>query len=118
MMIHCSSLEAAIRYSTTAESRAKIVGHWNAFGSPGGLGCCPFLGGGSVVFYLLFNVFLILCVGSVFVSVLLCITLCPFYFCKRGRERWLICFSCLTDVLLVLMLCRSSSRCGGLVCSG
>ena len=36
--------------STTAESRAKIVCQWNAFGSPGGLGCCPFLGGGSVAF--------------------------------------------------------------------
>ena len=28
----------------------KILFQWNAFGSPGGLGCCPFLGGGSVVF--------------------------------------------------------------------
>ena len=38
--------------------------------SPGGLGCCPFLGGGSVVFLLFFDVFLIVCGGSVFVSVL------------------------------------------------
>ena len=55
--------------STTAESRAKILCHWNAFGSPGGLGCCPFLGGGSVGFYLLFNAFLIVCGDSVFVFV-------------------------------------------------
>ena len=35
--------------STTAESRANIWYQWNAFKSPSGLGCCPFLGGGSVV---------------------------------------------------------------------
>ena len=35
--------------STTAESRAKIWCQWNAFEPPGGLGCCPFWGGGSVV---------------------------------------------------------------------
>ena len=39
-----------------------------------------------VVFYLLFNVFLIVCGDSVFISVLLCITLCPFYFCNRLEE--------------------------------
>ena len=42
MVMHCSSLEATMRAShflasTTAESRAKILCHWNAFGSPGGL---------------------------------------------------------------------------------
>ena len=35
----------------------------------------------------------------------------------RGRESWLLCYYCLTDVLLLLMLCGSSSRCRGLVCS-
>ena len=44
---------------------------------PGGFGCCPFYGGGSVVVDLLFNVLLIVC-GSVSVFVLLCITLCSF----------------------------------------
>ena len=56
---------------------------------PGGFGCCPFLGGGSVIcsFYLLFNIFLIVCGDSVFVFVLLCITLCLFYFCNRLEEE-------------------------------
>ena len=39
------------------------------------------------MFYILFNVFLIVCGGSVFVSVLLCIILCPFYFCNRLEEE-------------------------------
>ena len=43
----------------------------------GGLGSCPFEGSGSVVVDLLFNVLPIVCGGSVFVFVLLCITLCP-----------------------------------------
>ena len=38
--------------STTAECRAKILCQWNAFGSTGGFGWCPFLGGGSVVCFL------------------------------------------------------------------
>ena len=42
------------------------------------LGCCPFKGGGSVVVDLLYNVLPIVCVSTVFVFVLLCITLCPF----------------------------------------
>ena len=45
---------------------------------PSGLGCCPFWGGGSVVVDLLFDVLPIGCGESVFVLVLLCITLCPF----------------------------------------
>ena len=44
----------------------------------GGLGCCPFYGGGSVVVDALFIVLPIVCRRSVFVFVLLCITLCPF----------------------------------------
>ena len=65
----------------------KILFQWNTFGSPSGLVCCPFLGGGSVVFYLLYNVFLKLCGDSVFVFVLLCTTLCPYYFCNRLEEE-------------------------------
>ena len=65
--------------SATAESRARFLLQWNAFGTPCGLGCCPFLGGGSAFFHLLFNVFRIVGGGSVFVFVLLCITLSPFY---------------------------------------
>ena len=40
-----------------------------------------FNGGGSDVVDLLFNVFPIVCVASVFVFALVCILLCPFYFC-------------------------------------
>ena len=32
------------------------------------------------------------------------------------REGWLLCFTCLSHVLLLFMLCGSSSRCLGLVC--
>ena len=60
MVMHCSGCEAppppscelnSFCASTIAESRAKIWRQWNAFWSPGGLGCCPFLGGGSVVLF-------------------------------------------------------------------
>ena len=92
--------------STTAESRAKILCQWNAFGSPGGLGCCPFSGGGSVFSYLLFNVFLIVCEDSVFAFVLLCLTVCPFYFCNHLEEEenaelvalLLLSYQCLVNV--------------------
>ena len=79
MVIHCSSCEASMRAShfyasTIAESRVKILFQWNAFGSPGGLGCCPFLGGGSVVFHVCL---IALCVGilclSLFCYELLCV---------------------------------------------
>ena len=55
-------------------------------------------------FYLLFNVFLIVCLDLVFVSVLLCITLCPFYFCNRLEEvenvvdLLLLSYQCLVNV--------------------
>ena len=63
-MIHCFSKEASVRAKqfcvlTTTESSAKI-------------------GGGSVVVDLLFNVLPIVCGRSVFVFVLLYITLCRF----------------------------------------
>ena len=64
----------------------KILFQWNAYGSPGGLGCCLLLGGSSVVLSI-FNVFLIVSGDSVCVFVLLCITLCPFYFCNRLEEE-------------------------------
>ena len=44
----------------------------------GGLGCCSFLGGGSVVVDPLLNVLPIVCGSFVLVFVLLCITLCSF----------------------------------------
>ena len=54
----------------------KILFQWNAFRSLGGLGCCPFLGGGSVVFINCLMYFS-LCVGilclSLFCLVLLCV---------------------------------------------
>ena len=53
-----------------------------------------------------------------FVYVLLCISLCPFKFCNHLEEEeraGCIDFNCLTDFLLLLMLCDFSSRCRGLV---
>ena len=35
----------------------------------------------------------------------------------RGRESWLLCYYCLTDVLLLWMFCGSPSRWRGLVCT-
>ena len=41
---------------------------------PGGLGCCPFLGGGSVVVDIMFNALPIVCESSVlFCYALLCV---------------------------------------------
>ena len=45
--------------STAAESRAKIWYQLDAFKPSSGLSCCPFEGGGYVVFYLLLIVTLI-----------------------------------------------------------
>ena len=42
------------------------------------LGCCPCLGGGSVLVDLLFNVLPIVCGNSVFAFILLCIALSTF----------------------------------------
>ena len=59
--------------STTAESRANFWYQQNAFKPPGGLGCCPFLGGGSVVVDFLFIVTPIVgvCISSMFCCTLL-----------------------------------------------
>ena len=54
---------------------------------PPPLGCCPFLGCGSVGVDILFNVLPIDCRSSLFVFVLLCITLCPFKFCNHLEEE-------------------------------
>ena len=35
----------------------------------------------------------------------------------RGKESWLLCYYCLTDVLILLIFRGSSSWCRGLVCS-
>ena len=61
MMIHCISWMASMRAeyfctSAAAESGARVWCRWGAFGPPGGLGCCPFWGGGSVVVDFLFVV--------------------------------------------------------------
>ena len=65
--------------------------------------------------------FIVLCTthclwGSVLVFVLVCIALC---FCNHldERESWLLCFNCLSYVLLLLMFCGCASRCCELVCS-
>ena len=56
--------------------------------NPSGLGCCPFLSGGSVVVDdLLFYVLHIVCGGSVFVFDFLCITLCPYNFSNHLEEE-------------------------------
>ena len=51
--------------------------------SPGGRGCCPFQGSGSVVVYSLFTVPSIFGEGLCLVFGLLCIILGPFYFCHH-----------------------------------
>ena len=56
-----------------------------------------------------------------FVFVLLCITLCPFWFCNHLEEEertgcFVVVVFCLTDVLLLYMFCDSSSWCRGLIC--
>ena len=51
---------------------------------------------------LLFYVPPIVCLGSVLVFVLVCITLCPFWFCNHlDEESWLLYFYFLLDVLLL-----------------
>ena len=69
---------------TTTESRAMILYHLKAFKPPGGLGCCPFYGGGSVVVNLLFGVLPIGCGGQCLS--LLCITLCFCWFCNHFED--------------------------------
>ena len=52
--------------------------------------------------------------GSVFVFVLLCITLCPFYFCNHLKEEEEAgCFA----FIALQMFCGASPRCRRLVCS-
>ena len=63
--------------ASTTESREKFWHQKNAYKPTDGLECCLFEGCGSVVVAILFNVLPIVCGNFVFVSVLLCITLCP-----------------------------------------
>ena len=84
---------------------------------PSGLGCCAFWGVGSVIVDLMFYVTPIVCGGSVLVFLLVCITL---KLCDEEKAGcfagcWLLCFNCLTDVLLQLIFCGSSSWYLGLV---
>ena len=58
-----------------------------------------FWGGGFVFVDLLFNLLPIVCGVSVFVFVLLRITLCPFYFCNHLEEEERA--GCFGDVLLL-----------------
>ena len=51
------------------------------------------ISGGSVVDEFLFNGPPITCWGSVLVCVLVCITLCPFYFCNLDAEVRSGCFA-------------------------
>ena len=78
-------------------------------------GCWPFIGGGSVLVDTLFIVAHFVCGDLCSALVLLFSTLCPSFaiilIVKRERERWLLNFNCLPDVLLLLIFCRSSSRC-------
>ena len=53
----------------------------------GGLGCCPFKGGGSAVVDPLFDVRPIGFGGCVLDFVLLCITLCPYLFCNHLEDE-------------------------------
>ena len=58
------------------QSLRRGIGTGRVHFGPGGLGCCPLWGGGSGVVDLLFCVPPVVCGGSVFVFVLLCIMLC------------------------------------------
>ena len=54
MVVRCVGWMASVPaerflYFGSTESRAGIWYQWDAFGPPGGLGCCPFWGSGSVV---------------------------------------------------------------------
>ena len=64
---------------------------------------CPFYGGGSVIVDLLFNIHPIVCGGSVFDFVLLCITCVLFSLAivLKRRGNLLPFFYCLTNVLLL-----------------
>ena len=61
--------------STTAESRARVWCQWGAFRTPGGLGCCPFWGGCSVVvaFLCIVTPIVGVCNCSMFCCALLCV---------------------------------------------
>ena len=89
---------------------------------PGVLGCCPFVGGGSVVVDLLFGVLPTGCGDSVFVffccffRALRCVLSSLSIILKRKGELvdlLLLPYECLVTVY---MFCDSSSRCRGLVC--
>ena len=82
----------------------KILFQWNAFGSPGGFGCCPFVGGGSVVliYYLMY---FSLCLGilclSLFCYILLCVHSIFAIVMKRIRTLGallLLSYQCLVNV--------------------
>ena len=108
VMVRCIGWEASMRAkkncaSTTLESGVKVW-HWcGAFGPPGGLGCCPFWSGGSVVLDLMFYVPPIVCWGSVFVFVLVFITVYVLssFAIILTRKRGCLCFRCLSGVLLL-----------------
>ena len=68
---------------------------------PVSLGCCLFLGGGSVVVDLLFYVPPIVCAGSVLVFVLVFITLCFAIILTRSKRELVALLYYLSDVLLL-----------------
>ena len=74
---------------TTTESRVKIWCQYNAFKPAGGLGCCPFRGGGSVVVYSLFmnlTLFVGVLCWSLFWYSLLCVLSSFAIILSRKRE--------------------------------
>ena len=74
-------------------------GSKNAFKTPGGLGCCPFEGGGSVVVDLLFIVAPIVVVVIVICFVVrYCMSILVLQSSLWGRESWLRFLVCLLCV--------------------
>ena len=83
------------------------------------MGCCPFLVGGSVFVDMLFIVTPILgfcdCSTCMFCCSLLYVHSCFAIIVMGKRESWLLCL--LSHPGVSWLLCGSSSRCYGVVCS-
>ena len=117
-MIHCIGLETFLVFTTT-EPRAKVWRQLNAIKPP--VAQAAVRSKAMVLLLLLiyclmyFLLFMgVLCL-SLFCYALLCLHSSFAIILKRNRKLFAL-LLLFTDVLLLLMLCGSSSRCRGLVC--
>ena len=124
MMIHCFGWMASMRAEhflcfnnggVWGEGLVPVKCVW-APPPPGGLGCCPFWGGGSVVVGFLFVVAPVVgvCGCSVFCCTLLCVHSGIAVVLMGRGGGWLLCLVCLPGVSW--WLGGSSLRCCGVVC--